>query len=370
MKDKEEFNLDEYLAKGVEHIVKDIAKSVFKNPRGVSFMAEFAGACMTATKKRHAIELKGEHIPPFLIASITHSCNLHCEGCYARANKECFDDGVVEHKILDVQEWDTLFTEAEELGISFILLAGGEPMLRADVLNAAGRHRKILFPVFTNGTLMSEGLIGLFVSNQNLVPVISVEGDASETDNRRGNGVYEKIEASMKELHSRGISFGASITVTKTNMDEVFSSSFVHDLQSKGCKAIIYVEYVPVDEYTRQIALDDCDREIMKQRLNILRREQDGMLLISFPGDEKSSGGCLAAGRGFFHINAFGSAEPCPFSAYSDTDIRETGIRKALKSPLFRALNEKGIMDVDHIGGCVLFEKKEIVEALCKGEAK
>jgi len=370
MKDREEFNLDEYLAKGVEHLVKDIAKSVFKNVITGRFMTEFVGATMIATKKRHAFEVQGEHIPSFLIASITHSCNLHCEGCYARANKECFDGGVKEKKILNAEEWDGVFAEAEELGISFVLLAGGEPMLRPDVLKVASRHRKILFPVFTNGTLITEGLLGLLTSNPNLVPVISVEGDEAETDKRRGNGVYERIDASMKELYNREIPFGVSITVTKPNVNEVFSSIFVHNLLRKGCKAIVYVEYVPMDEYTRQIAPDDSDREIMKQRLNILRREQDGMLLISFPGDEKSSGGCLAAGRGFFHINAFGSAEPCPFSAYSDTDIRETGIRKALKSPLFRALNEKGIMDADHIGGCVLFEKKELVEALCKGEAK
>ena len=53
-------------------------------------------------------------------------------------------------------------------------------------------------------------------------------------------------------------------------------------------------------------------------RVNYFRENMEDMIVVSFPGDEKSSGGCLAAGRGFFHINSHGGAEPCPFSPYSE----------------------------------------------------
>ena len=88
------------------------------------------------------------------------------------------------------------------------------------------------------------------------------------------------------------------------------------------------------------------------------------MVYISFPGDEKSSGGCVAAGRGFFHINSHGGAEPCPFSPYSDINVRDTSLREALRSPLFQALQSGGFLDDDHTGGCVLYEKRAQVEAL------
>ncbi|KAA6315182.1 hypothetical protein EZS27_034321, partial [termite gut metagenome] len=39
------------------------------------------------------------------------------------------------------------------MGISFILLAGGEPLLRKDVLVAASKIKEVAFPVFTNGTV-------------------------------------------------------------------------------------------------------------------------------------------------------------------------------------------------------------------------
>ena len=90
-----------------------------------------------------------------------------------------------------------------------------------------------------------------------------------------------------------------------------------------------------------------------------LRREHQEMVFVSFPGDEKSSGGCIAAGRGFFHINSHGGAEPCPFSPFSDTNVRDTSLRDALKSKLFRAMIDGGLLQDDHKGGCVLFDKKD-----------
>ena len=40
---------------------------------------------------------------------------------------------------LTSREWFRIFDEADDLGISFILLAGGEPMLRRDIIEAAGK---------------------------------------------------------------------------------------------------------------------------------------------------------------------------------------------------------------------------------------
>ena len=100
-------------------------------------MAKFALASKSASKRRRLLEDSGEHIPSFLIASITSQCNLHCSGCYSRCNHATVDSEPV--KQLSGDEWQKVFNEAEELGISFILLAGGEPMLRSDVIEAAAK---------------------------------------------------------------------------------------------------------------------------------------------------------------------------------------------------------------------------------------
>ena len=125
-------DIQKYMTTGIENVVKNAVKVTAANPVQSVFMARFAMASKAASRKREISEKAGEHIPAFLIASITSSCNLHCAGCYARAVHSCVDEKPIEQ--LSVEEWDHIFEQAEELGISFILLAGGEPMIRRDVI--------------------------------------------------------------------------------------------------------------------------------------------------------------------------------------------------------------------------------------------
>ncbi len=214
----ENFNLESYLTNGVEKIVKGILKASLKHPSASIFMLQYMNSNKEASRRRKELELQGRHIPPFLIASITTSCNLYCKGCYSRANHQCFDHTDANNQMMSAKEWSRIFDEAQELGISFILLAGGEPMLRNDVLAKAGVHKKVLFPIFTNGTMFDEANINLLTAYPNLMPVISIEGESKTTDDRRGIGVYEKVLASMNELQKRGIIFGSSVTVQKNNL--------------------------------------------------------------------------------------------------------------------------------------------------------
>ena len=264
--------------------------------------------------------------------------------------------------------WQELFNEAKDLGISFALLLGGEPLMRREVIEKAAKVKEIVFPIFTNGTLVSDSYIELFDKNRNLVPMISIEGNREQTDSRRGIGTYNEVMKAMDKLNEEKLLFGGSITVTNNNLETVTSSEFIGELLNKGVKAVTFVEYVPMNEATRDLAPTDKEREILKDNIAKLRDEFEGIVFLSFPGDEKYSGGCMSAGRGFFHINANGNAEPCPLSPYSDVNLKNINIREALKSPLFRKLKESGVLMENHIGGCVLFEQRERVQEMKNGE--
>ncbi len=356
------FDLQAYMTRGVERVVADAIKATFKNPRESAFMLRFAAASRAASKRRAKAEKNGEHIPPFLIASITSKCNLHCAGCYSRCNHATVDSEPVAQ--LTGEEWLRIFTEADDMGISFILLAGGEPMLRRDIIEAAGERQNILFPIFTNGTFVDDRYLELFDRCRNLIPIMSIEGNREVTDARRGKGIYDRLIASMDAFQKKDLIFGASVTVTTENLKEVSSDSFIRSLSDRGCRAVIFVEFVPVTEESKELAPGDPEREYLAGEIDRLREKYPEMLFISFPGDEKSSGGCLAAGRGFFHINSHGGAEPCPFSPYSDVNVREKGLRGALNSFLFTALRSGDLLADDHKGGCVLYEKQEQVRKL------
>ena len=356
------FDLGAYLTNSVENIVKTAIKATLKNPKESVFMARYALSSSEASRKRAKAAKNGDNVPPFLIASITSACNLHCAGCYSRQIHSCSADAP--RSPLTSEEWGRVFSDARELGIGFIILAGGEPLLRADVIEAAGDIPEILFPVITNGTLINDKYIQLFDKKRNLLPVLSIEGHEASTDERRGTGIYSKLSDAMKRFRENGIIFGSSVTVTTENFQEVTGDAFVETLAESGCKVVFYIEFVSVEKDCAHLAPGDTERKYLEKRLAEIRAAHPDMLFISFPGDEAAFGGCLAAGRGFFHINSHGGAEPCPFSPYSDVNVREASLRDALSSPLFYKLNEGDMLNAEHTGGCVLIEKKAEVEAI------
>ena len=364
MKKLKEENLDlqQNIARGVEKIVKDAARTVLKDPKESAFLVKFAAASRKASQVRMKAEERGDHTPGFLIASVTSRCNLHCAGCYSRCIETTTDD--TPKGQLTGEEWLNVFRQAQELGVSFIILAGGEPLIRRDIIEAAGSVRNILFPVFTNGTLIDEEYLKLFDRCRNLVPVFSIEGERETTDSRRGKGIYDILMEKMEVIRKRHLVFGASITVTTENMREVMSADYVNDLMQKGCKAILYIEFVPVTDDARHLAPGEPEREFMGQAIDQLRKDFPDTMLLSFPGDELAMGGCMAAGREFFHINSNGGAEPCPFSPFSDINVKNTSLRDALNSGLFRKIRSEGLLTGSHEGGCVLYEKRDQVKAL------
>ncbi len=359
---KEQIDLQEHITRGVEKIVSDTLKAALKNPKESAFLASFALASRKASKTRMKLEREGLHVPGFLIASITSSCNLHCAGCYSRCSGAT-DDAPPE-KQLTAEEWLSIFRQAEKLGVSFILLAGGEPMLRRDIIEAAGGMRDIIFPIFTNGTFFDERYFELFDKRRGLIPVLSIEGGREKTNARRGSGIYEVVSSNMDKLRDKGIIYGVSVTVTTENVGEVTSKEFLDRLAENGCRLVIYVEFVPVTDEARHLAPGDGERRQMEEALSLRRADCGDLVLLSFPGDELAMGGCMAAGREFFHINSHGGAEPCPFSPYSDVNVKDSSLREAIASPLFRALREEGLLSGEHEGGCVLYERRDKVEAL------
>ncbi len=357
-----DFNIQEYLSVGVDNIIKNAIHISIKNTKETLFLLKFSKHTKNASKIREKYNKNGQNIPVFLIASITSSCNLHCTGCYSRANDSC-NDNVPLNQLSD-EEWADIFNQAKDIGISFIVLAGGEPMLRKDVIVKASEFHEILFPIFTNGTMLNEDYLKIFDKHRNLIPILSIEGDEEVTDSRRGDGIYNQLINSMNLMKNKNIIFGASLTFTKGNIYNVLSDETVAGLYDLGCKVVFFIEYVPVNEKTIDLAPSDSERKILLKELNRLRQEYPDMIFLSFPGDEKDSGGCLAAGRGFFHINSHGGAEPCPASPYSDINVKDTSILEALNSNLFTSLRNGNILMDEHEGGCVLFEHKDDVERI------
>ncbi len=329
--------LTTYLNDAIKKLIKDVLKSTLSNRKETAFLLSQVRQQRENAKKRRAYP----HMPVFLIASITSSCNLHCAGCYARATGMC-GEAPRGAELLTVPAWDHIFAQAEELGISFILLSRGEPLLRRDLIGAAAKHTSIIFPIFTNGTLIDAEYTKLFDKNRNLVPVMSIEGGMDETDSRRGAGTYAAILSSMDRLRTEKILFGVSVTITAANLAEVTLVAFLDFLRDRSCRLVFYIEYTAIDHGSKELELTASMREELEDRMTEIKTAYPGMVFISFPGDEKHMGGCIAGGRGFFHIDPYGSAERCPFSPYSDRNLRNVSLLDAVNSPFFCEADRRG----------------------------
>jgi MoaA/NifB/PqqE/SkfB family radical SAM enzyme len=349
------------MRRGIFRAAKKAGRFYLTRPEGRAFMQNILPALERAAERRAAREAEGLHVPPMLIASITSRCNLRCAGCYARQNGGCGD---ARGEGLPAEAWRKIFREAAELGVSFVLLAGGEPLARRDVLDTAKDFPELIFPVFTNGTLMDADALALFDKHRNLLPVLSLEGGPAATDARRGGGVYASVREAMRALNERRALFGASVTVTSQNIGEVSSAPFARELRDDGLGLLFFVEYVPTGEDDERLALTPTQQIRLRGAVKALGRRFPDLIAIEFPGNEEAMGGCLASGRGFFHINSGGGAEPCPFSPHARLNLTESSMREVLASDYFAQLQSLAQSAGPHIGGCVLHGLDEQVSAL------
>jgi MoaA/NifB/PqqE/SkfB family radical SAM enzyme len=360
-----ERTLERYLNESIKRLMANVLLATFNNPKESLFVLKMQKVFAKAEKKRKkSLETENLHIPPFLISSISSDCNLKCKGCYAHANAICGAKEQIQTKELSAAQWKSIFEEAVQLGINFNLLAGGEPLLKRDILEVAAQVKDMIFPVFTNGTLMNEAYLNFFSEHLNLIPVLSLEGEAKQTDERRGKGIYNRVVQTMENLKTRKLFYGTSLTVTTENLYDITSAAYIDRLQSLGCKILFFVEYVPSEAQTEHLALDENKILELDNMLENIRLKRKDIIILSFPGDEKAMGGCLAAGRGFLHISPDGKAEACPFSPYSDRNIAESSLKEAIQSPFFTKLRESGLVGGEHTGGCTLFEHEDEVKKL------
>jgi hypothetical protein len=205
--------ITELLNNGILDIADTALSFYINNRQGRSFMLKAADAFRRSAKQRESYESKGIHITCLFnrkhhILLQPSLFRLLCKG-----NNLCTE--AEETNSLNAAEWQRIFNEASELGISFILLAGGEPLMRRDVLEAAAGQENIIFPIFTNGTLIDDSYLNLFGKCRNLIPILSIEGSDAETDWRRGADVSAKVRQAALKLREKRLLYGASITVTR-----------------------------------------------------------------------------------------------------------------------------------------------------------
>lgn len=308
-------------------------------------------------RKKFSEEEGGFYPPGLLVISPTMKCNLRCYGCYAGMYKKDED--------LPYEVIDRILHEAKEMGIYFAVISGGEPFFRKDMLDLFSSHNDVSFHVFTNGGLLDEKIVNRLASLGNVLPAISIEGFKEDTDRRRGAGHYEKVMKAMRLMKEARLLFGYSATMTKQNAEIITSNRFVDHLIEQGCVVGWYFLYTPVGrEPNWDMVPTPEQRNLLRERIASFRKSKR-MLFGDFWNDGPVVGGCIAGGRKYLHINSKGDVEPCVFCHFAKDNIRNTSLRKAITSSLFKKIQDFQRKNENLLRPCMIIDHPEVYREIC-----
>jgi len=318
------------------------------------FHSLFLHAWFVGGRKRDYWEEKHGFRPPFiLILSPTWRCNLRCRGCYTLGygmNAELSLD--VAHKVL---------SECEELGIYFVTILGGEPLIYPYLFDLMENHPDIFFQVYTNGTLLTQEKADRMADLGNVAVVLSIEGNEEETDSWRGKGVYKKIMQAFEHLNRAGLIVGTSATVTSQNVGVVSSEGFIDRMIGLGSVAQMYFLYIPVNgKADFSLMVTPEQRDLLRRRV-LATRNSKPMFVLDFWNDGPYVDGCIAAGRKYFHINARGDVEPCVYTHIAVDNIHDTSLVQALNSKLFRDIRSRQPHNPNHLRPCMIIDNPHVM---------
>lgn len=230
--------------------------------------------------------------------------------------------------------------QASDAGVGTMGIIGGEPLLVPDIYELFAEFPHVGFYLVTNGTLVDQEVVDRLTTLPNVVPIVSLEGFENTNDALRGEGVYRKVLAAMKQMRDARLIFGFSTTVHRENVDEVVSVAFVDHMIAQGCYFGGFIPYIPVGASPRY-ALVCSEQEVRGyyQRLDRMARTRPiAILKEGYSDGTFFNQGCRAGST--IHITATGQAEPCNGIEFYTHDIGHHTIEQVLTSPFFQAIRD------------------------------
>ncbi|MEI6309524.1 MAG: radical SAM protein [bacterium] len=153
---------------------------------------------------------------------LTARCNLDCRHCYI-----CLpaNDGEARAKELTLAEIEGIADQSVELGAMWVLLTGGEPLLREDFpeIYRMLKRKGLLISIFTNATLIRAEHLALFRKYPPRDIEVTVYGATAETFERvsRRPGSYDAFVRGLDALLEAGIRVRLKAMAMRSNLHEM-----------------------------------------------------------------------------------------------------------------------------------------------------
>ncbi len=252
---------------------------------------------------------------------VTVHCNLSCEMCCVWEGKRHGPDGEL---------LSSLLTEARELGATTFIPCGGEPFMRPDFPDLLAHAHKLGFErseVVTNGLLVPRHIDRLRELSSVTLHV-SIDGPPEVHDSLRGDGVYDRALAAVREALAAGISVGISGVLMRPTLEGA-----VHVLElaaELGLEEVSYQPFQPeingMDRDASRFMFEPHQRREVEDSIAALREKarHEGLRIYTDPVLDHvpaycfdgvrpiPPGGCYMPSR-FILVDVSGDLYPCFF---------------------------------------------------------
>jgi MoaA/NifB/PqqE/SkfB family radical SAM enzyme len=256
---------------------------------------------------------------------------------------------------MDITLARRILSQGYDLGLSAIVVTGGEPLLHEEFFEIPPTMPDVPFMIFTNGSLLP-AFLEERVSSPNMLWLVSIDGPREIAEERKGPGSYDVAIKAMKALRKHRRPFGFSVTLAPDNVDIAGTPEFIQPLVDLGCRSGAFLEQIPSPPtdppLSRRVreALDRC-RDVCK------------IPIVGFPADEDRFGGCQAGGDGLAHVSPDGYLEPCPAARLAADSLAEVSLETAFSSPFIKEFRDLKTRFEQEDQSCAYTGRAETFEA-------
>lgn len=182
---------------------------------------------------------------------LTPRCNFRCPMCYIHMDPEQADHVGRE---LTADQWIGLARQAQEQGMMFALLTGGEPFIRKDFFEIydAMREMGLILSINSNGSLLSGEIRERLLDNPPNRMNISLYGGCGETyRDMCGQDAFEQVLNNIRALKEGGVDIRLNLSITPYNRQDVQKIYEISRELDVHIKATSYM-YPPIRIHCRQ----------------------------------------------------------------------------------------------------------------------
>lgn len=307
--------------------------------------------------------------PSHPVWEVTNACNLRCKQCHASSGKPLPNE-------LDTQEGKKLLDEIAAIDeFRSLVIAGGEPLVRPDILELISYARSLGLEITfaTNGTLLTPDIAKELkrMGVVNIAIGLNANDRLVHEQTTRVPGSFEKTKRAIATVAETGMGLHINITAMKENQEAI--PGLLDFASEVGAQVVLLYQLIPAGRGEEEMELSTKEYLALVQMVADKQRKSKAIImptcspqywayLLSRHGHKPSHlsmklaetvfKGCIA-GNGMCYIKADGEVWPCPFIPLSGGNVRHISLREIYyESKLFRSLRHRENLTAERCSPC------------------